>query len=80
MLGLQQDPDNKAHQCFKSFELFESDISKMTDYLKAIAQPENQENSLVTTMTTDAYKQPGTYFKIAKRGMEFSAMIFNVYE
>lgn len=80
MLGLQQDPSNDKHQCFLSFKLFESDISSFSSYLSAISDPENQENSLVTTITNAPWSQPGTYFKVAKRGVEFSAMIFNVYE
>jgi hypothetical protein len=52
----------------------------MPAYLKAISNPDNQENSFVTTLTNSPWKQPGTYFKAGKRGLEFSAMVFNVYE
>jgi hypothetical protein len=60
--------------------MFKSDIQKMPDYIKAISSSSNQENSVVSAFTSDAKKQPGTYFKYGKRGLEFSAMVFNVYE
>ena len=80
VLGLQQNPNNTAHQCFQSFELLKDNIQKMPDYLTAISNTSSAENSIVTTLTNNPWYQPNTYFKLLKRGQEIGTLFFTLYD
>lgn len=80
VLGLQQNSDNTGHQCYVSFETIKGDIQKMPDYITAIGQPADSDNSIVSAITNSPWYQPNTYFKLFKRGQEMSALFFDVYE
>ena len=80
VLGLQQNQDNVQHQCYVSFETLKGDIQKMEDYINAISNSSNAENSIVTTWTNDPWKQPNTYFKLFKRIQELSTLFFTMYD
>jgi hypothetical protein len=80
ILGLQQDSSNVNHQCYVSFGNFKGDIQKMPDYINAISDSSNAENSIVSTLTNNAWIQPNTYFKLFKRGQELSTLFFTVYD
>ncbi len=80
VLGLQQNSDNKDHQCYVSFQTIKGDIQKMPDYLEAISSPNNSDNSIVSALTNYVWFQPATYFKLAKKGQEMGALFFDVYE
>jgi Ni,Fe-hydrogenase I large subunit len=80
VLGLQQNPTNEKHQCYVSFGTLKSDIQKMPGYIKAISNSSSSDNSAITAFTTYAWYQPGTYFKLIKRGQELGALFFDLYE
>lgn len=80
VLGLQQNPDNVQHQCYVSFQTLKGDIQKMPDYINAISSSSDSDNSVVSAITNYAWFQPGTYFKLAKKGQELGALYFDVYE
>ena len=80
VLGLQQNPDNTQHQCYVSFETLKGDIQKMPAYIDAISNTANSDNSVVSAITNNAWFQPGTYFKLTKRGQELGALFFDLYE
>ena len=80
VLGLQQNPNNTQHQCYLSFELIKDNIQKMPDYISAISNSSSSENSIATTLTNNPWYQPNTYFKLLKRGQEFTTMYFSFYD
>jgi hypothetical protein len=80
VLGLQQNPENVQHQCYASFETLKGDIQKMPDYINAISDNSNAENSIVSTLTNNPWIQPNTYFKLLKRGQELSTLFFTFYD
>jgi len=80
VLGLQQNPENVQHQCFVSFETLKGDVQKMPDYINAISDTSNAENSIVSTLTNNPWIQPNTYFKLLKRGQELSTLFFTLYD
>ncbi len=80
VLGLQQDDTNVRHQCYVSFDTFKGDVQKMPEYINAISDSSNAENSIVSTLTNNPWIQPNTYFKLFKRGQELSTLFFTVYD
>ena len=80
VLGLQQNPDNEQHQCYLSFQSLKGDIQKMPDYIQAISQPSDSDNSIISSFVNNPWYQPGTYFKLVKRGQEMGALFFDLYE
>jgi hypothetical protein len=80
VLGLQQNSDNVEHQCYLSFETLKGDIQKMPEYIYAISDTSNAENSIVSTLTNNPWIQPNTYFKLLKRGQELSTLFFTFYD
>jgi hypothetical protein len=80
VLGLQQNSDNADHQCYVSFETLKGDIQKMPEYIYAISDTSNTENSIVSTLTNNPWIQPNTYFKLLKRGQELSTLFFTFYD
>ena len=80
VLGLQQNPDNKQHQCYVSFETLKGDVQKMPDYINNIGSGQSSDNSVVTAITNNPWFQPGTYFKLSKRAQELGALFFDLYE
>ena len=90
ILGLQQNPNNTQHQCYVSFGTFKGDIQKMPDYIDAVSNSSNTDNSVLSALdnykwcplgaTGNSWCQPNTYFKMLKRGQELSALFFNVFE
>jgi hypothetical protein len=52
----------------------------MPDYIDAISDTSNAENSIVSTLTTYPWFQPNTYFKLLKRGQELSTLFFTFYD
>ena len=51
----------------------------MPDYINAISDNSNAENSIVSTLTNNPWIQPNTYFKLLKRGQELSTLFFTFY-
>jgi hypothetical protein len=80
VLGLQQNPENEKHQCYVSFGSLKSDIQKMPDYVAAISAGSDSDNSAISAITSNPWYQPGTYFKLIKRGQELGALFFDLYE
>lgn len=80
VLGLQQNSDNTEHQCYVSFQTMKGDIQKMPSYINAISSSADSGNSIISAFTNYAWFQPGTYFKLAKKGQELGALFFDVYE
>ena len=80
VLGLQQNQDNVQHQCYVSFETLKGDVQKMPEYINAISNTSNAENSIVSTLTSNPWFQPNTYFKLLKRGQELSTLFFTMYD
>ncbi len=80
VLGLQQNENNVQHQCYVSFETLKGDVQKMPDYINAISDTSNAENSIVSTLTNNPWIQPNTYFKLLKRGQELSTLFFTLYD
>jgi hypothetical protein len=52
----------------------------MPDYINAISDTSNAENSIVSTLTNNPWIQPNTYFKLLKRGQELSTLFFTLYD
>ena len=52
----------------------------MPDYIDAISNTKNNENSIVSVITDFAWFQPNTYFKLLKRGQELSTLFFDTYD
>ncbi len=80
VLGIQQNPSNEKHQCYVSFGSLKGDIQKMPDYINAISSGSNSDNSAISAITNNPWYQPGTYFKLIKRGQELGALFFDLYE
>ena len=52
----------------------------MPDYISAISNSSSSENSIANTLTNNPWYLPNTYFKLLKRGQEFTTMYFSFYD
>ncbi len=51
VLGLQQNSENEAHQCYQSFETLKADVEKMDDYIAEISSTSAGGNTVVDALT-----------------------------
>lgn len=77
VMGIQQDTTSTSNDCITSFNDFTGNIDALPDYITSLGTSGGgYDNSAITAFTTNPYYQPGTYFKLAKRGTELAALFY----
>lgn len=79
VLGLQQDSTDTSHECYISFVSWATKLSAIpTTVVNYAANP--PPNSVMSQVTSDPWKQPGSYFVVAKLVSESGSMFFSFYD
>ena len=78
--GIQQNPNNLANQCYISYLNLEGQISGLPGFVASIASGTASDNTIMSSITTLWYEQPGNYAVLAKYALETSSAFFNFYE
>lgn len=79
VLGLQEDHTDTTHECFTSFSSWATQIAAIpTQIVASAANP--PPNSVMSTVVSNAWQQPGTYFLLTKLVSESGSIFFTFYD